>query len=342
MIDNYSTVNSLLEKYGISTLLNQESITDIYINQPYEIFIETLTEVKRFDKKELSFENLQSLAKALCIANNLRFSESFIHAVELPNGDRGQIVLPPAVPNNTIAFAIRKLSGENKKYSYQSWLETGRLSNFIDISNNSHDKLKKEINLKDFEMELIDYKNKGDLFNFFKLAIERKLNIVTVGGTGAGKTTFSGILTDFIPPQERIITLEDVHELNLPKHTNKLHLLYKEGQITAKELLFACMRLKPDRILITEIRSDIAWDYLTALNTGHPGGITSIHANSAIDVFNRFATLAKESEVARNLDYKFLLDVTRATIDIVLFFHKTFLKEIYYDPYLKYLSKEGR
>lgn len=107
-------------------------------------------------------------------------------------------------------------------------------------------------------------------------------------------------LVDMIPSSERLITIEDTHELSTPNHPNHAHLFYKE-HITAK--MIVCMRLKPDRILLTELRGDEAWDYLSVLNTGHPGGLTSVHANDACSVHYRIAQLAKESATGQNMDY---------------------------------------
>ncbi|MCV2508827.1 MAG: P-type DNA transfer ATPase VirB11 [Neisseriaceae bacterium] len=342
-----SSVLDLLNQMGLSDILSQSEVTDIYINQPYQLFVETLTGVDQVHLDGLDYAALYRLAKALCIYNALDFT-NYSHAVSLPNGERGQIILPPAVEDSTIAFAIRKTS--DQRLEADNWYATGRFDNVINVSNIEHwqkynddPSIKDEIFLKDWEHELIRLTNGSsqDILQALPIIVDHKLNSVMVGATGSGKTMFSRTLSDLISPQERIITLEDVHELELPKQPNKLHLLYKEGQITARELLFACMRLKPSRILITEIRSDIAWDYLTALNTGHPGGITSVHANSATDVFNRIATLAKESESARNLDFQFILNTVKATIDVIFFFEKTHLKQIYYNPYVKYLAKRG-
>lgn len=342
-----SSVRNLLKNSGLATILENEEVTDIYINQPYELFIETLRGTERIEIAELSYSVLYNLAKALCIYNSLDF-HNYSHAVSLPDGERGQILLPPAVREGTVAFAIRKAS--EKRIDLNEWYSTGRFNKFENVSNinhwqnfNNNHNIKDEIILQDWEHELIRLTNStpDDFLKASQLIVKKKLNAVMVGATGSGKTMFSRALSDLIDPQDRIITLEDVHELDLPKQPNKLHLLYKEGKITARELLFSCMRLKPNRIIITEIRSDIAWDYLTALNTGHPGGITSVHANSATDVFNRIATLAKESESASNLDFNFILNTVKSTIDVIFFFEKTYLKQIYYNPYVKHLAKRG-
>lgn len=128
---------------------------------------------------------------------------------------------------------------------------------------------------------------------------------------------------------------------DLPHHPNRVHLFYKE-HITAKSVIASCMRLKPDRIFLTELRGDEAWDYLSALNTGHPGGLTSVHANDAQSVFYRIAQLAKESETGKTMDYQYLLNTVRATIDVVCFFDKTYMTEVYFDPVAKREAMLGK
>lgn len=348
-VSQFSSAEQYLENIGLTDFLAREEVTDIFINQPYEMFVETLHSTNKIASDKLSYQALNALARTLCRANNLNFSASTIHSVVLPRGERGQIILPPAVKENTLAFAIRKPS--EKRISIEKWLESGRLNNFQNKSDiafeeeyQKNPQLKNEIRLNNVERKLLALTTSGQTKDFvtaLKIFIEEHLNIVIVGATGSGKTMFSRALADMIDPTERIITIEDVHELDLPYHQNCLHLIYKEDVVSAHDLLFASLRLKPRRILITEIRSEIAWDYITALNTGHPGGITSVHANSAPDVFNRIATLAKESETARNLDYDFLLNTAKATIDVILFFERTYLKEIYYNPYQTKRAKQG-
>lgn len=93
---------------------------------------------------------------------------------------------------------------------------------------------------------------------------------------------------------------------------------------------------------MTELRGDEAWDYLSALNTGHAGGLTSVHANDAQSVFYRIAQLAKESETGRTMDYEFILNTVRSTIDIVCFFDRTRMTELYFDPVAKFRALSGR
>ncbi|EMO1324123.1 Flp pilus assembly complex ATPase component TadA, partial [Salmonella enterica] len=115
----------------------------------------------------------------------------------------------------------------------------------------------------------------------------------------------------------------------------------KPGLATPTQCLKACMRLTPDRIFMTELRDDAAWDYLQALNTGHPGGLTSTHANSAMDAFTRIGLMVKATEVGRMLDISDIMRLLHSTIDVVVFMAKRKIREIYYSPEYKYECMNG-
>src|SRR5262249_7395654 len=141
---------------------------------------------------------------------------------------------------------------------------------------------------------------------FMRLAVVSRKNILVSGPTGSGKTTWTKALIREIPPQERLITIEDAPELVLDHHPNHVRLLYsKEGQglskAAPKQLLEACLRMRPDRILLAELRGDEAFDYLRNVNSGHPGSITSVHAASAELAFEQLVLLVKQSVGGRSL-----------------------------------------
>ncbi len=353
-----ASARNMLDKLGISEQLNQKGVTELLINRPNEFFIETSQGFQRFEDSRLNFEALTQLANTLCIYNDKHISiENPIHSVTLPDGERGHIMMPPSCEAETMVFAFRKPS--SSRFTLADYINTGRLQQFTDIAAPSNylgsleidgsqfrdiaDKMQlpPDVPLMEWQYQMLEHKANRDLNAFFQLAIEHKLNICMVGGTGSGKTTFTKALADMINPETRIITIEDTHELDLPNHPNHAHLFYKE-HITAKQIIAACMRLKPDRIFLTELRGDEAWDYLSALNTGHPGGLTSVHANDARSVHYRIAQLAKESATGRTMDYDFILNTVRSTIDIVCFFHKTHMTELYFNPVEKYHALMGR
>lgn len=341
IIDNSTAARDLLKRMGITQLLGSGA-TEVIINRAGEI----ITEDKdgfHHHKANFSYQDLLQLANVLCIFNDKHdLDERLTQSVRLPDGERGHIVIPPACEDNTVVFAFRKPS--KTRFTLQDYIQTGRLDNFKDTAEHpTIADIPSEIKplIADWQLQMIDAKNNKDMATFFQVATENHCNICMVGGTGSGKTTFTKAIADLIDHKTRIITIEDTHELDLPYHKNHAHLFYGE-QITAKALIAACMRLKPDRIFLTELRGDEAWDYLSALNTGHAGGLTSVHANDSRSVFYRIAQLAKESETGRAMDYNFILNIVKSTIDIVCFFKHTEMIELYYDPVSKIIAANGR
>jgi len=358
---------NFLDKLGINDQLARDGLTEVMINRPYEMFVEGSFGIERIENPELSLDKLMKLANVLCNYNDKHISAaSPIHSVTLPAGERGHIMIPPSCEDRTVVMAIRKPS--TSRFSLDGYIETSRLQGFDDASRYGSAgslkdgasgangieidgrhfrdlcdrmKLPHDVPLADWQYQMLEAKANRDLDTFFQLAITHKLNICMVGGTGSGKTTFTKALVDMIDPQTRLITIEDTHELDTPKHPNHAHLFYKE-HISAKQIIAACMRLKPDRILLTELRGDEAWDYLSALNTGHPGGLTSVHANDARSVHYRIAQLAMESPAGKAMPYDYILNTVRTTIDVVCFFHRTYMTELYFDPVEKYQALRGK
>ena len=194
--------------------------------------------------------------------------------------------------------------------------------------------------MKPFERDLLALRRAGRIAEFLDRSVLERRNILIVGKTGSGKTTITKSLIRSIPHWERLITLEDVHELFLQYHRNKVHLFYaREGEggskVSAKQMLSSCLRMKPDRILLAELRGDEAWEYVKAINTGHPGSITSMHANGAMEAFEQLTALIKDSPTDAHLDAAYIKRRLFTTIDVVLFYDQRKLREIYYDPEFK-------
>lgn len=353
--DKSITVRNMLDRLSITDYLNRKGITEVMINRPQEVFLEGSNGIERIENPDLTYQRLFELANALTIFNDKHISEAEpTHSVTLPDGERGHIVIPPACEPGTIVFSFRKPS--SSRFKFHDYVNTKRLDGFKDTALHKNSDVQQseeqkalaaELNIPDdvylheFELKMLKAKKERDLDTFFQLAIENKLNICMVGGTGSGKTTFTKALADLVPHDTRIVTIEDTHELDLPCHPNHVHLFYKE-HITAKSMIATCMRIKPTRIFLTELRGDEAWDYLSALNTGHAGGLTSVHANDSQSVFYRIAQLAKESATGRTMDYDYILKTVRSTIDIVCFFQKTYMTEMYYDPVAKARAMQGK
>jgi type IV secretion system protein VirB11 len=334
--DRSTTCRSMLEQAGITGLLNQKGITELTINRPYEILTESLDGWVRHEIPNLSFDFLGKLINALAVLNGQSSTiKNPILSVVLPDGERAQLVSPPACPRNTVSITIRKPSPT--RFSIDEYFNSGRLSDFEDVS------YYKDVSidmLQAFEKDLLQTKNNKDMKSFLQAAIDHQLNIVLVGATGSGKTTATKALVDLVPKDTRIVTIEDTPELDLPNHPNHVH-LYFGKDISAKQVVSSCMRMKPDRIFLTELRGDETWDYISLLNTGHPGSVTTVHANDCRSAFSRIGTLIKQSDVGQTLDMSFIMREVYATIDLVLFFKRTYLTQLYYDPVYKYKMIRG-
>ena len=256
-------------------------------------------------------------------------AESPLLSASLPSGERVQIVMPPATTPETVAITIRRPGDEVwtvAELAQRGIFRTTRRSGVVVERN---------------EAELTSLLHAGDYESFMRRAVQTKQNILVSGPTGSGKTTWTKALIREIPTEERLITIEDARELVLDHHPNHVRLYYSKddqglARVSPKQLLESCLRMKPDRILLAELRSEEAFDYLRNVNSGHPGSITSVHAASAELAFEQLVLLIKQSpggrEIARH-DIKALL---WHLIDVVIQFgverHERFIKEIWYEP----------
>lgn len=328
-IDKSATVRTQLLESGLTSILNYKGLTEVAINEPYKAWFDKGDGWESIDLPNLSFDACMDLARSLSVYANLTIPLSEanpIASVILPDGERGQVAIPPATENGIVSMTFRKPS--TSRFTLGDYQNTGRF-------NDAKQMALTEVNLSEQQSDLLKLKDSGNYEAFFKAAVKTNLNILLVGGTGSGKTTVMKAMVDEYPKDARIFTVEDVHELDLPNHPNHLHLFYKSGGLTPKQIIEACMRMKPDHVLLAELRGDEAWTYLEMLNTGHEGSITTIHANNCYSAPSRLAGLVKQSEVGQTLDYHHIMRTIRTSIDVIAFFKHTHLTEIYYDPLLK-------
>jgi type IV secretion system protein VirB11 len=242
-------------------------------------------------------------------------------------------VMPPATTAGCVAIAIRRPS--DRVWSIDDLALRGI---FRKTRRANH-------SLDDTEQELQRLLSTGDYLTFMRLAVRSRKNILVSGPTGSGKTTWTKALIREIPGDERLLTIEDAKELVLDGHPNHVRLYYSKddqgvARVTPKQLLEACLRMKPDRILLAELRAEEAFDYLRNVNSGHPGSITSVHAASAELAFEQLVLLVKQNQGGRDLARIDIKSLLYLLIDVVIQFgvesQERFIKEIWYEPERKH------
>lgn len=332
---------TVVEEYlkEIREILALPTVMDIVINKPCEVWaITTDKGWVRYEYERLTFSYLESLTNLIANGSKKNITrDNPILSAKLPNTEeRVQIVIPPAVPEGEISITIRKASPVT--FTLEELNEQGSFNSLIKREARKHP--------KEVLLPLLD---QGNIVQFLTKAVELKQNIIVSGATGSGKTTFMKSLIQKIPSDERLITIEDVPELDLKSHPNRVHLLYsrdnEEGfNVTAKEALASCLRMRPSRILLAELRGDEAWEYIKSINTGHQGSITSMHANSAFESFEQLTAFIKDSTTGSHLNADYIQNRLFSTIDIILFFSDRVLKDVYYEPTRKeaYLNGVGK
>lgn len=316
----------------LAPFLADKSLTEIVVNRPGEIFVEGPGGWTKHEAPALTHAYLSHLATAA--AGHTRQDIGPEHPVvstTLIGEERCQIVVPPAVPAGTVSLTIRKPS------ALTMTLDAFARAKLFDEVRVTNDQLTSD------EDRLLALKDAGAWRDFLQLAVETRRNIIVSGATGSGKTTLSKALIAAIPEQERLITIEDTVELVVP-HQNCVRLLYaKDGQGVAKigprELLESCLRMRPDRILLQELRDGTAFFYLRNVNSGHPGSITTVHADSARLAFEQLTLLVKESAEGRDLHRDDIRSLLLLLVDVVIQIQKRDgryrISEIYYDPIRK-------
>lgn len=289
--------------------LDAADVTEVVVNRPGEFAVEDRRGWTWVAAPELTEEVLTRIGVAAAAATRQDVTaERPVCSTVLPTGERCQVVLPPAADHVSLTF--RKPSDLNLSVN-----ELGKAGFFEQVGGSARD-------LPRAGADLSALQGRGDWPAFFQAAVTGRRNILISGATGSGKTTFAKALIRLIPPDERLITIEDARELVTP-HRNVVHLLYaKDGQglaqVGPKALLESALRMRPDRILLQELRDAAAFFYLRNVNTGHPGSITTIHANSAALAFEQLILLVKESEAGRELPRADIRELLRGLVDIVV------------------------
>jgi len=311
-------------------LLAERDVTELCINRPGEVFVECRAGWRRENIEFADFDWCLRFAKLVANSTKQRIDEqSPLLSASLPGGERVQLVIPPATSPATVSITIRRPSCEVWTLSQLAaggiFRSTQRASDTLDNS----------------ETELLRLLSAGRYESFMRLAVRSRKNILVSGPTGSGKTTWTKALIQEISSDERLITIEDARELTLDRHPNHVRLFYSKddqglARVTPKQLLESCLRMKPDRILLSELRAEEAFDYLRNVNSGHPGSITSVHAASAQLAFEQLVLLVKQSRGGQELARRDIKNLLYMLIDIVIQFgvegHDRVIKEIWFEP----------
>ena len=246
----------------LQPLLEDESITEIMVNGAKNIYIERKGKIHRVPMTFESNEHVMRIIDRIVAPLGRRIDESSPYVdARLPDGSRVNAVIPP-ISLVGPAITIRKFA--KNPITLEQLIEFGTIS--------------------------------AESLQFLKACVESRLNIVISGGTGSGKTTLLNILSQFIPADERIVTIENAAELQLrQEHVVTLESrppnIEGRGEITIRQLVINSLRMRPDRIIVGEIRDEAALDMLQAMNTGHDGSMTTLHSNSPRDTLSRLETM---------------------------------------------------
>nr|WP_137676515.1 P-type DNA transfer ATPase VirB11 [Parerythrobacter lutipelagi] len=266
--------------------LSQDDVTDIWVNRPGEVWAERLGgTITRQIEPALDAKLLERLARQIAAHSSQGISRAQpLLAANLPDGSRVQIVAPPAT-RGSHAIAIRRHVSAD--LSLSDWAE----DDAFDRLRGGEAKLEPEHHY--FTL------HGSEAPKFLSDAVQARKNILISGGTSTGKTTFLNALLAEIPDDERLILIEDTEELKL-KHDNAVGLIAARGQmaeanVTAEDLLVAALRMRPDRIILGELRGGEAFTFLRAVNTGHPGSMTTIHADTPQRAIEQLALLVLQA-----------------------------------------------
>ncbi len=267
-----SVFNDAIQNFlaPIQDLLEDENISEVMINGPYEIFIESKGKIIRTDNRFKNNDNLMAAMRAIAQAVGKKFDEDEPRLdAHLPDGSRIAAVLSPISSNGTVV-SIRKFFKE--KILLKDLIEWGALS--------------------------------SDAARFLDICIYLGKNLLVSGGTGSGKTTLLNILSSRISDNQRIIIIEDTKEMNLDDQ-HVVHMVTRKEDpaqnikaVTTKDLLHSAMRLRPDRIIVGEVRGAEALDLVNAMNTGHDGSMGTVHANNPSEACLRLETLCLQAKTS--------------------------------------------
>jgi type IV secretion system protein VirB11 len=321
--------------------LDAPGVLEVCVNRPGELLVETVQGWQVVPAPELGIERCLSLATAVATFSDQQINqERPLLSATLPTGERVQFVIPPAVPRGTVSITVRKPSTLIKRLD--DFERDGLFSRTAAVGRIAASEL------QPFEQQLVEFKAAGRYADFLRVAVRHHQTIVVSGKTGSGKTTFMKGLVEEVARHERLITIQDTAELTLPNHPNVVHLFYSKdaqgtARVTAKSLLEACLRMKPDRIFLAEVRGDECFYFVRLAASGHPGSITSVHAGSCALAFEQMSLMIRESGGGSGLRMNEIKGLLGIVIDVVVQFDRDergrYISELFYEPRQQRLAR---
>jgi len=285
----FNLIENEINGYGpITELLEDKNVTEIMVNGPDEVYIEVDGQLIR--DNTVSFINNDHIIRTVQriiqpLGRTIDSSNPMVDS-RLPDGSRINAIIPPLSVKGPV-MTIRKF--KESMSNIDTLIGNGTMTPYM--------------------------------ARFIEACVQAKLNIVVCGGTGSGKTTLLNVLSNFISTDERIITIEDAVELKLKQsHVISLETrnvnYEREGEVTIRDLVRNSLRMRPDRIIVGEVRGEEAFDMLQAMNTGHDGSITTLHANSPADALNRLETMILMGGI--DIPLKAVREYIENALDIVI------------------------
>jgi len=296
----------------LKPFLDDRDVVEISVNRPGQVYVERLgaAHMEFHDIPELTTAEIVNIGERVAASTNQFVSPANpILSAALPTGERIQVVLPPAASDGG-TLSIRKQVVSD--FTLEDYRDQGSLDE-VTVAVGG---------LSETDEELTGQLSQKDIYGFIRTAIVNRVSILISGGTSSGKTTFLNACLKSVAEHERIITLEDTREL-FPPQKNAVHLLASRGDqgtanVTIQSLLEASLRMRPDRLFVGEVRGAEAFAFLRAINTGHPGSMSTVHADTPLGAYEQLAMMVMQSGLSAAYPKADLISYIRQVIPIVI------------------------
>jgi len=296
----------------LKAFLNDRDVVEISVNRPGLAYVERLgtAHMELHEIPMLTTAEIINIGERVAASTNQFVSPANpILSAALPTGERIQVVLPPAAPDGG-TLSIRKQVISD--FTLEDYRDRGSLDQ-VTVAVGG---------LSETDQALIEQLSAKNIYGFIRTAIIKRVSILISGGTSTGKTTFLNACLKSVDSHERIITLEDTREL-FPPQKNTVHLLASRGDqgtasVTIQSLLEASLRMRPDRLFVGEVRGSEAFAFLRAINTGHPGSMSTVHADTPLGAYEQLAMMVMQSGLSAAYPKADLISYIQSVIPIVI------------------------